>query len=261
MGSNSKYVQGNPSGIYSKVKGLLNMGTEVLFIGLPCYCAGLKNYLRKDYSNLTTIELVCSAPPSNYAVNTTLDIVKGLELKQFRKKILGGMWGGEDHSLIIDDKLINKTSSPFYTIFASMMTARVSCMDCQFAQMKRIADFTAADFHGYRCEGYEKGVSLVIANNQKSIDLLTHSKGLYVLPETWVKAINSNHRLYNGYDYLRYHPGVVFRNKLYASNIYRKMCLNKHFWRILWLPFKAFTKIQIKLKHREAIKIAVQLDK
>ena len=260
-GSNSKYVQGNPAGIYLKIKKLLNAGEEVLFNGLPCYCAGLKNYLRKDYDNLTTIDLVCSAPPSTDAISMALEYCNASTLFAFRKKITGGMWGQGDHNLVVDNNLIiNQKETVFYDIFASMMTARKSCMNCLYARLERVTDYTVADFHGYKCKDSEKGVSLVIANNPVAVAKIQGIEGLHVIPETWLKAVNSNPRLYNGYDFLRYHPGVIFRNRLRGTNLFKKMCLNDGLWRLLWLPFKAITKIVIKFKYNNAIKVAAKLD-
>lgn len=259
-GSNSKYVQGNPAGIYRKVRDVLKQGTEVLFCGLPCYCAALKNFLRKEYQNLTTIDLVCSAPPSTEVIDMTLRHCNATEFNRFRKKIENGMWGA-DYNIVIDKEVVKrKNQTIFYSVFASLMTARYSCTDCKFARMERVADFTAADFHGYHCIGKEKGVSLVIANNYESIKKLYNTKGLQIVPETWVKAINSNHRLYNGYDFLRNHPGVVFRKKLIGSTLFEKMCLNNGLFRLIWLPFKAITKIVIKIRYKKAINIATKLD-
>ena len=172
------------------------------------------------------------------------------------------MWGGGDHNLVVDKNcIIQQNKTVFYKIFASMMTARHSCMNCKFATMKRIADFTAADFHGYHCENYQKGVSLIIANNYKAIEKLSGAKGLHIIPETWVKAVNSNNRLYNGFDFVRYHPGVVFRKRLIGGILFKKMCLNNGLFRLLWLPFKLVTKLVIKFKYKKAIKVAAELDK
>ena len=259
-GSNSKYVQGNPAGIYRKVRDVLNSGTEVLFCGLPCYCAALKNFLRKEYQNLTTIELVCSAPPSTDAIDMTLRHCNATEFNRFRKKIENGMWGA-DYNIVVDKEVVKrKNQTIFYSVFASLMTARHSCTDCKFARMERVADFAAADFHYYHCVGKEKGVSLVIAKNQETIEKLYNTKDLQIVQETWVKAINSNHRLYNGYDFLRNHPGVVFRKKLIGSTLFEKMCFNKGLYRLLWFPFKAITKIVVKIRYKKAINIATKLD-
>ena len=42
----------------------LKQGREVLFCGTPCQIAGLKNYLRKEYSNLLAVDFVCHGVPS-----------------------------------------------------------------------------------------------------------------------------------------------------------------------------------------------------
>ena len=49
----SKYVKSNPIGSYARIKKLLVEGKEVLFVGLPCQVASLKNFVgNKLLSNL-----------------------------------------------------------------------------------------------------------------------------------------------------------------------------------------------------------------
>ena len=64
----SKYVKSNPIGIYSKIEEHLKAKEKVLFIGLPCQVAGLKNYIKRlDKSfqdNLYTVDLICHGTPS-----------------------------------------------------------------------------------------------------------------------------------------------------------------------------------------------------
>ena len=75
------------------------------------------------------------------------------------------------------------------------------------------------------------------------------------------KAVNSNNRLYNGYDFVQNHPGVLFRKQLEGTELFKKLCLNKGIYRLFWIPFKAVTKVVIKIKHRNAIRTAINLDK
>lgn len=49
---------------YSRAKTFLDSGREVLFTGTPCQIAGLKHFLRKDYPNLLTVEVICHGVPS-----------------------------------------------------------------------------------------------------------------------------------------------------------------------------------------------------
>ena len=69
----SKYVKSNPLGVYKKIKLLLSDNEKVLFLGLPCQVAGLKNYLNlKNDDNLYTIDLICHGSPSPKILNLFL---------------------------------------------------------------------------------------------------------------------------------------------------------------------------------------------
>lgn len=60
----SKYVQSRIGDSYTDAKRFLREGRIVLFSGTPCQIAGLKTFLRKDYENLITIEIMCHGVPS-----------------------------------------------------------------------------------------------------------------------------------------------------------------------------------------------------
>ena len=60
----SKYVQSEIGNSYKLAKNDLQQGKTVLFSGTPCQIAGLKNYLKKEYDNLYTIDLICHGVPS-----------------------------------------------------------------------------------------------------------------------------------------------------------------------------------------------------
>ena len=60
----SKYVQSRVGNSFSQAETFLKQGREVLFSGTPCQIAGLKHFLRKDYSNLLTVDFICHGVPS-----------------------------------------------------------------------------------------------------------------------------------------------------------------------------------------------------
>ena len=60
----SKYVQSRVDNTFSQAETFLKQGREVLFSGTPCQIAGLKRFLRKDYSNLLTVDFICHGVPS-----------------------------------------------------------------------------------------------------------------------------------------------------------------------------------------------------
>ena len=51
-------------GMLHTVKSFLEQGKTVCFSGTPCQIEGLKCYLKKDYENLITVDVVCRAVPS-----------------------------------------------------------------------------------------------------------------------------------------------------------------------------------------------------
>ncbi|MDD4609694.1 MAG: Coenzyme F420 hydrogenase/dehydrogenase, beta subunit C-terminal domain, partial [Bacteroidaceae bacterium] len=55
----SKYVQSRVGNSFQQARSFLTEGRQVLFSGTPCQIAGLKNFLRKAYSNLCTVDIVC----------------------------------------------------------------------------------------------------------------------------------------------------------------------------------------------------------
>ncbi len=60
----SKYVQSDTRDTFLEVKVFLLKGYKVLYVGTPCQIAGLKLYLRKNYENLFTVDLLCHGVPS-----------------------------------------------------------------------------------------------------------------------------------------------------------------------------------------------------
>ena len=60
----SKYVQSTIHDSFKKAKKFLDSNRLVLFTGTPCQIEGLLSYLRKDYSNLITQDIVCHGVPS-----------------------------------------------------------------------------------------------------------------------------------------------------------------------------------------------------
>lgn len=62
--SGSKYVQSKIGNCFSRTEKYLKEGRKVLFSGTPCQIAGLHKFLRKDYDNLLTVDVVCHGVPS-----------------------------------------------------------------------------------------------------------------------------------------------------------------------------------------------------
>ena len=71
----SKYVWSWAGDTFPEIEAFLKAGRTVLFTGLPCQVAGLKNYLRKEYDNLFLVDFFCGGSPSPYAFHEYLKTI------------------------------------------------------------------------------------------------------------------------------------------------------------------------------------------
>ena len=75
----SKYMQSEIKNSYRQAEKFLKDGRVVLFTGTPCQIAGLKSFLKKDYYNLITIDLICHYVPSPKYFKKYLDENYGVD--------------------------------------------------------------------------------------------------------------------------------------------------------------------------------------
>lgn len=78
----SKYTHSNINNCFIQIQQLLKNNQVVLFSGTPCQVAGLKSYLKQDFDNLYTLDIVCHGVPSHKAL---LDRIKYIEEKHQKK--------------------------------------------------------------------------------------------------------------------------------------------------------------------------------
>ncbi len=176
----SKYVQSNIGNSYQEAEKQLNTGREVLFSGTPCQIAGLKRYLRKEYKNLTTIDIVCHGVPSPKVWRTYLeercqelgiDSINDIKEINFRDKIIG--WKRFSLSLKTNAFYAYKPldSDTFMRCFLSDLCLRPSCYTCPTRKGKSGSDITLADLWGAHdiCPDLDddKGLSLVLVRNSE----------------------------------------------------------------------------------------------
>lgn len=60
----SKYVQSRIGDTFKQAEAFLKQGRQVLYSGTPCQLAGLRLFLRKEYENLISVDIVCHGVPS-----------------------------------------------------------------------------------------------------------------------------------------------------------------------------------------------------
>lgn len=256
---NSKYIQSYTRGIYREVLCKLKAGYHVLFSGTPCQIAGLYGFLgKKIFDTLYTVEVVCHGIAGYEALDLHLEYYHSNKIYSFREKSDGQYWYASQRTTInINNRpiKIERNQDIFYRIFSSWLLDRKSCSNCVYSSFNRVADITLADFWGGpfdECE-YQKGVSLIIGNNQHGDDLIKQSDLLYVKKCSLEQAINSNPNLYTGYKFIQYHPLVMFPKifkKLLPPSLRLSILSNRMPWKCLWGGYKVLTKLHQKTKKR-----------
>lgn len=173
----SKYVQSTIGDTYKQAEELLKTGKMVLFTGTPCQIGGLYSYLKRDYDNLITQDIVCHGVPSRKiwegyrAYHETKEKSK-IQKVSFRNKERS--W--KSYQMAIDfqnGKKYRQISSgdSYLKSFVSNLCLRPSCYACAFKDKVRESDITLADFWGIQNVMPEmdddKGTSLVLINSEK----------------------------------------------------------------------------------------------
>ena len=191
----SKYVKSNPQGSYQKILELLKAGKSVLFLGLPCHVAGIKNYIGKPYlDNLYTADLICHGTPDPMLLNSYLKS-HGIDIKaisdiSFRSK---------------DDFRVRENAKPiarqgvadrYLYSFLKKVNYTDNCYNCQFASINRISDLTLGDSWGTNLDMTEqkKGISLLLAQSEKGMQLI-HMGKLSLFPVDLDNAVANNAQL------------------------------------------------------------------
>ncbi len=195
----SKYVQSHIEGIFEITKRYLEDKRYVLFTGTPCQVHALKLFLKKEYENLLTMDLICHSVPSPLIFKEYVNFVeqkvhKKLVSIDMRNKKKG--WSHAfyyyyyfaDGTSLGDDKL---GVAHWGKLFFSGLITRPSCNQCRFTNLRRTGDITVADYwddSNKRPDTYSnKGTSLVIINTQKGreiYDTIKTNVDFWVLTES-----------------------------------------------------------------------------
>lgn len=180
----SKYVQSYLGDTYKKVKETLRNGRKVLFTGTPCQVAGLLTYLHRPYGNLLTCDVVCHGVPSQKAFDIYIDKI-GIrdKARNFNFRFTKG-WGFQLSMQLTSNKygdskriLIPPKNAYYLRAFTSGLMFSEACYSCSYAQLRRVSDFTLADYWGLGMmkpfnHPTHKGVSLVLVNNEKAAQFI-----------------------------------------------------------------------------------------
>lgn len=188
----SKYVQSQIEDCYKLVQKDLKNDKKVLFIGTPCQCSGLKFFLKKEYEQLITIDLICHGVPSRSLLEQHAE--KKLHCPKNQIKNIRFREGTE-YILTLSTNKTTYTSNlweqryedAYYNAFMDGYSYRESCYHCKFARIERCTDITIGDFWGLGekvpfTTPHPFGVSVLLPCTPKGlhfINSLTHSLFLF----------------------------------------------------------------------------------
>ena len=227
----SKYVQ-SVVGDYTfkQMREFLTEGRFVLYIATPCQIAAARNFLKKDYTNFVTVDLIChGVTPTSYFKEEIDYLVKknkieGLADIRFR--------GNDDNNYCLSlwDKIKGKkqnfnfclslwklvggvkmlcyrkpsTEDYFLSSFLLGISLRENCFSCQYAKPERVSDLTIGDFIGLGentpFEHSTKNVSSVTTNTSKGEDF--YKEVMDYMPE--LMSLERDYR-----ERLAYKPSLV----------------------------------------------------
>lgn len=189
----SKYVQSSIGESYKQTETFLKEGRMVLFTGTPCQIAGLKKFLGKDYENLLAVDFVCHGVPSPFVWRAYLKEEIARQRAAGENSVLTGISfrdkseGWKKFSFVLNFSKASAEGEPntvlssaftdnhYMRTFLSNLSLRPSCYNCPAKAGKSGADITIGDFWGIdrilpNLKSYY-GVSLVLINNKKNIDI------------------------------------------------------------------------------------------
>lgn len=264
----SKYVQSSTVDTYKHAKDRLKTGRLVLYSGLPCQIAGLKGYLRKDYDNLITLDIICHGTPNeNYFQVYIADLEKKIKGSissfNFRGKVKG--WGEftfvytyVDYSGKEKIGWGSVEGSVYYKLFLASSIYRESCYHCPFASTRRPSDITIGDCWGIEKEypsldnsnggvfDFKLGISCVIVNTSKGLSFFNENNGGFEIGSIQLEKVTKyNHQLYM--------PSVdsPYRKSYYeAFNIGGYNALKRKYYQMEW---KQILKLKIYLALPKAL--------
>ena len=187
----SKYLQSRTGETYKQAQDFLKVGRKVLYSGTSCQIAGLKKFLRKEYKNLITVDVVCHGVPSPLVWRTYLDdfkkcpkgttgknsvcsslnempVITGISFrdkstgwKKYGFVLRGKSASQADKNTVLSsvntgekhDVLLHETfdKNLFMQFFLKNLCLRPSCSACPAKSGKCGSDITLADFWGISC--------------------------------------------------------------------------------------------------------------
>lgn len=213
----SKYIQSNLNTVYRDIAKLIAQGKRVLFTGTPCQVAALKMFT--DDEKLFTVDVVCHGVPSKLVFDEYIKYIsKGKRTVSFNFRDKSSGWSRYKSKACFEDGEVYECitrNDPFFHGFICDLYSNLACYNCKFSTIPRSGDITIGDFWKVPEELMdERGVSVVLANNMRGLELLTkisHKQRIKLYKRSLDEAVNGNPRIHDGFLKMRIKRGEILK--------------------------------------------------
>ena len=200
----SKYVQSEMGKCYRQIKNYLEKDRTVCFVGTTCQVNGLKGFLRKDYPNLYTVDLVCHGTPSPKLWRKYLDYQTEKNKDTIRKISFRSKKYGYHNALMEIQFTKGKTYAASARVdymlksFFNEIASRPICYQCPFKTMERCSDLTVYDCWHItalveKIKDDDNGFTNVIIQSEKGKKMLDSlQKNAEIYPTDVFKAVDTD---------------------------------------------------------------------
>lgn len=250
----SKYVKSNPIGVYKSVKNYLRQGVSVLFIGLPCHVAAVRNYVGNTLEvKLYTVDLICHGTPSIKVLDRFLKQyhfdLKSIQDLNFRQKTHFQVRDGYK-GIVIDGG-----TDRYSLAFLNSLIYTENCYECKYARIERTSDITIGDSWESELSSDEKkkGISLILCQTQKGMELVNNSN-LCLKSVNLKKAISANHQLQEPSSKPKYYNDIL--KQLQRGEKFNRVVFHYLPWKCIKQDIK---QLLLRVKHVGGGKIIYSL--
>lgn len=186
--SNSKYQFSNMGSIYCTIEEKLIQGEKIIFIGLPCQVAGLKNYLKYKKllnDNIVFVDLVCHGTAPEIYIQQHINYIE----KKYNKSANKLFYRNPEFNTYTYTFTLSENEDVFYKKkvkrndeyqigYHKGIIYRENCYNCRYACTSREGDITLADFSyvGSKevCNYDNKNVSCILINSKLGENVIKH---------------------------------------------------------------------------------------
>lgn len=205
----SKYVQSEKKDIFPKVRDILMTGRQVLFVGCPCDVYALKRFLKKDYDNLLTCELVCMGVTSYKVAQEYIETAERKNKAKIvylnaRSKKKGWFVPCLETEYENGKRELKPLFGTYYG-YGFRVFSRPACFDCKFRGVNGVGDIRVGDFWGIKESDpfwNKNGVSCIFVRTKKGLNFIDKLKNadFYLYETNYEYATVNNMSSYKNKD-------------------------------------------------------------